>query len=62
MNKKMIPIGIMVVLSFAVSAYIGIVYLIPQQHLAYASNNQQNAQSDLTFPGSNAGDQPATTL
>ena len=52
----------MVVLSFAVSAYMGIVYLIPQQHLAYASNNQQNAQSDLTFPGSNAGDEPATTL
>jgi len=61
MNKKMIPIGIMVVLSFAVSAYMGIVYLIPQQHQAFAFNNQQ-FQSSLIIPGSNAGDEPITTL
>ncbi len=40
----------------------GIGFLIRQRHQAYAYNNQQNAQSDLTFPGSIAGDEPAISL
>jgi hypothetical protein len=62
MNKKMIPTGMMVVLSFAVAISIGIGFLIRQRNLAYAYNNQQNAQSGLTFPGSNAGDESTTSL
>ena len=62
MNEKMIPIGMMVILSFAVAVSMGIGFLVRQRHQAYAYNNQQNAQSDLTFPGSNAGDEPATSL
>ena len=60
MNEKMIPIGMMVILSFAVAVSMGISFLVRQRHQAYAYNNQQNAQSDLTFPGSNAGNEPAT--
>jgi hypothetical protein len=60
MNEKMIPIGMMVILSFAVAVSMGIGFLVRQRHQAYAYNNQQNAQSDLTFPGSNAGNEPAT--
>jgi len=62
MNKKMIPTGMMVILSFAVAVPMGIGFLVRQRHEAYAYNNQHNAQSDLTFPGSNAGDEPATSL
>lgn len=62
MNKKMIPIGMMVVLSFAVEVSIGIGFLVRQRNPDYTYNNQQNAQSDLTFPGSNAGDEPTTSL
>jgi hypothetical protein len=62
MNNMKISIEIRVVLSAAV-AYVAIGLLVQQQyHQAYASNNQQNAQSDLTIPGSNADDGPATTL
>lgn len=62
MNEKMIPIGMMIVLSFAVAVFIGIGFLIRQRNPAYAYNYYQNAQSDLTFPGSNAGDEPTTSL
>ena len=58
----MIPTRMMVILSFAVTVSMGIDFLVRQRHQAYAYNNQQNAQSDLTFPGSNAGDEPATSL
>jgi hypothetical protein len=66
MNKK-IPIRIIAVLSFAVAASMGISFLaptLPPQHQAYAFNfNNQQFQSSLTIPGSNADDdEPTTTL
>jgi hypothetical protein len=62
MNNMKISREIRVVLSAAVASVATGLLVQQQYHQAFAFNNQQNAQSDLIIPGSNANDEPATTL